>query len=946
MDRPPGFRGKLEYAGQLLALAAVYVLLGWLGPRTARVVDVATLVWPAAGVALAALVLGGYRLWPAVTLGAFVTNLLAGTPPLVTFGIAIGMTLEILVGAWALQSVAGCRGSLDRFKSMATLVVLAGLGSTLLGASLGALSLRLGGLTTEPFAQVWSKWWAGDFLGIVIIAPLLLTWVCGPHALRSRGDLLEAAALGACLLVGSALVFAQTPPTVLSAPVLQPYVLFLPLLWAALRFGTHGAATGNFLVSVAAIWATAAGFGPFVRSQPAESFLALHIFLGSAAVASLALGAVVVERERSIQALHEQGLVLRTVIDGATDAIYVKDAMGRFATVNAAGTRLFGMRPEDVIGKDAVALFSAEEASAVRKVDQEVWRTGQSVTVEEPLMVEGKTRVLHTTKAPYRDHLGRMIGIIGISRDITFRKTEELARARLAAIVESSADAVFGTLLDGTITSWNEAAARMSGFSPEEAIGHSCDLVFPPDHWAQLHELIARIPRGERIVGHETVWCRKDGSPIEVALSMSPLRDSSGNIIGVSEIARDITEQKRVELERNELLEKERAARAEAQAATRAKDEFLAVLSHELRSPLQAMLGWTLMLKERPFDERLVRKGLETIDRNVKTQAQLIDDLLDISRIVAGKLRLTRQRVELEEIVAASIESAKLQAEAKSIQLEATAEPLYGEVIGDPGRLQQVVSNLLSNALKFTPPGGHVRVRLERHNAAARLVVEDSGRGIAPEFLPRVFDRFRQEESTTSRAYGGLGLGLAIVRHMVELHGGEVKAESPGEGKGATFTVTLPLVRAELRALVSQRRRSEQSPIRDPVMLNGVRIVLVDDEQDARELLETVLRNAGAEVYAVDSVSAAIEALESFRPHLLLSDIGMPGEDGYTLIRRVRAKEKAAGEGHLPAVALTAFASQADREQALALGFEEHMTKPASPAELTRTVARLAGRAA
>ncbi|MFS8070335.1 MAG: ATP-binding protein, partial [Byssovorax sp.] len=409
-------------------------------------------------------------------------------------------------------------------------------------------------------------------------------------------------------------------------------------------------------------------------------------------------------------------------------------------------------------------------------------------------------------------------------------------------------------------------------------------------------------------------------------------------------VAIDITGQKRADQERAEVLEREQAARAEAQAATRAKDDFLAVLSHELRSPLQSMLGWTQMLKERSFEERTLRKGLATIERNIKLQTQLIEDLLDVSRIVAGKLRISLQRVDLNEVVASALESARVAAEAKSLHLEATTETALGEVLGDPERLHQIVSNLLSNAVKFTPKGGRISVRLEREGATVRIVVEDSGRGISPELLPHVFERFRQAESATKRSHGGLGLGLAIVRHLVEQHQGTVTAESQGEGRGSTFTVTLPVVRPLVSAVTVEPRRAAKDASPGLVSLAGVRVLVVDDDPDARELLETALHESGADVHTAPSVSIAIEELSSFHPHLLLSDIGMPEEDGYGLIRRLRAREAAEG-GHVPAIALTAFASQAEREQAIALGFDEHVTKPASPWELVRTVARLVGRA-
>ena len=812
----------VTYTGRVLALAAVYVVAGKLGLMMAPVSGFASLVWPPAGVSLAALVVGGYRLFPGIVIGAFATNLWAGAPPLVASGIAVGNTLAAIAGTFGLRSIPGFRGSLDRFKDVVYLAVIAGV-SSVISATVGVASLTLGGvISAADFAQTWRAWWAGDLLSALIVASALLAWIHGPPVVARPAVLAKVAVLGAILSACAVLVFIQQPAAIAKLQILQPDVLFLPLIWVALCYGVRGAATGTAVVAVIAVWGTYSGHGVFVRAGRIESFIALSVFLTSISLASLILGSVVSER-----------------------------------------------------------------------------------------------------------------------------KAEAQARAWLAAIVESSADAVIGQTLDGTITSWNAAAEQMHGYGRGEAIGQPISMLVPPERRDELACLFDRTRRGERIVHHETVRCRKDGTTLDVSLTLSPICDASGTLIGVSTIARDITERKQVEQELATLLERERLARAEAQTATRTKDEFLAVLSHELRTPLQSMLGWTQMLKERGLDERTVQKGLLTIERNVKMQTQLIEDLLDVSRIVAGKLRLARTQVDLAQVIASGVDLAKVAADAKSIRIDVTIEPMAGEVLGDPTRLQQVVSNLLTNAVKFTPREGSIRVRLERDDTVARITVEDTGRGISPEFLPHIFDRFCQAESVTLRSQGGLGLGLglAIVRHLVELHGGAVKADSPGEDRGATFTVTLPIVSSERRVVAAERHETTRNAPLPPITLEGVRILLVDDDPDAGEMLEAVLQHAGADVRAHRSAHGALEELESFHPHLLISDIGMPEEDGYALLRQVRARESAEG-GHVLAVALTAFASQADHEQALAVGFEAHIAKPVSPYDIVKTVARLVERAA
>jgi signal transduction histidine kinase/DNA-binding response OmpR family regulator len=406
-------------------------------------------------------------------------------------------------------------------------------------------------------------------------------------------------------------------------------------------------------------------------------------------------------------------------------------------------------------------------------------------------------------------------------------------------------------------------------------------------------------------------------------------------------LQQEVAERKQAEEARAQLLIRERAARAEAERANRVKDEFLATLSHELRTPLTAILGWARMLRTTQLDEQMRARAIEIIERNAQSQSQLIDELLDVSRIVTGKLTLNVRPVELLAVVEAATDSIRPAAEAKSISLDATLDPAAGAVSGDPSRLQQVIWNLFSNAVKFTPPGGRVGVRLERDGASARLTVSDTGVGIDPQVLPYIFDRFRQADGSTTREHGGLGLGLAIVRHLVELHGGTVSAGSDGRGHGATFTVTLPLARAAENAGGGRdvRPGGEERPLKSGAALAGLRILLVDDVADARGLIAAVLRGRGAVVQECGSAAEALELLDARETDLLLSDIGMPYQDGYSLIAQVRQRDDAR---HLPAIALTAYATAEDRARALSAGFHAHLAKPIDAEQLVAAVASLA----
>jgi signal transduction histidine kinase len=408
------------------------------------------------------------------------------------------------------------------------------------------------------------------------------------------------------------------------------------------------------------------------------------------------------------------------------------------------------------------------------------------------------------------------------------------------------------------------------------------------------------------------------------------------------ELKREIRVREWAEQERARLLVLEQGARQQAEEANRTKDEFLATLSHELRTPLNAVLGWVQVLRTGKLDPAAGARALETIERNARAQAQLIADLLDVSRIITGKLRLDFKPVELRRIIDAALDSIRPAADAKGILLDVSISPLSSPVLGDADRLQQVIWNLLSNAIKFTSRGGRVEIRLREADANAVIGVIDTGIGIRPDFLPFVFDRFRQAEGSITRTHGGLGLGLSIVRHLIELHGGAVEVASEGEGKGAAFTVRLPL-RAELVEDPLDRTMAGGGVFSAPDLLAGVRVLVVEDEADTRELLVVALQQCGAEVNAFGSASEALAAFDHGAPDVLLSDIGMPVEDGYELIHKIRARPHGQG-GDVPAAALTAYARAEDRLRALEAGYQTHLAKPVDPAELVATVARLAGR--
>ena len=518
--------------------------------------------------------------------------------------------------------------------------------------------------------------------------------------------------------------------------------------------------------------------------------------------------------------------------------------------------------------------------------------------------------------------------------------------AWLTAIIDSSDDAIVSKTLDGVITSWNRGAERIFGYRAEEALGRHITFIIPQERRAEEDAVLAQIVRGEKVDHFETVRVAKDGRLVDISLTVSPVRDKSGRVIGASKIARDITERRRIEGERDALLERVQEARAEAEALNRGKDEFLATLSHELRTPLNAIFGWARMLTTGQLgaDERV--RAAEVILRNATAQVQLIEDLFDVSRIITGNMRLDLRPIDLRAVVEAALDAVRPAVSAKDIRLETALDPRAGPIMAAPDRLQQVIWNLLINAVKFTPKGGRIQVHLTRSDSHAELTVSDTGEGIAPEVLPYIFDRFRQGDAGTSRRHGGLGIGLALARYLVDLHGGGIRADSPGVGLGATFTVTLPIPLAQPALSAPEPPPQADAPpggVDGTVSLRGIKILVVDDDEDGLEVARMILTAAGAEVSAHRVTGAALAALESSWPDVLIADIEMPGEDGFALLKKARAMARTRNR-RLPALALTAYGRAEDRVRILAAGFNLHLAKPVDSSELCMSVASLAGR--
>ena len=648
----------------------------------------------------------------------------------------------------------------------------------------------------------------------------------------------------------------------------------------------------------------------------------------------------------------------RLLWETSTDAVVILDRASQIQFANPAVSDVFGYRPEELVGEPISIIQPERLREPHRRGLERYLQTGQKKLNWRATEAFGLHRQGHEFPIEIAfSHISHERGdyFAAFIRDITARKQAEeslqLSHVRMDLILEGADVGLWACPLPFATLDWDARVKRHFWLEPDADV--TIDLFFgrlhPDDRKRVSEEIHSAIENHETYETEYRTVCPKTGATKWVRAAGRAFYDEAGTALRFDGITIDITAAKAADAEREALLASERAARTEAERSSRTKDEFLATLSHELRTPLNAIVGWSQILTSdgKPSEDDL-REGLQVIERNARVQTQLIEDLLDMSRIISGKVRLDIQPVDLSAVIDAAVASVSPAAEAKGIRIQKIVEPLSGPVMGDPSRLQQVVWNLLSNAIKFTQKEGRVQIILKLVDSHLEIVVSDTGTGIRPEFLPHVFERFRQADATTTRRHGGLGLGLAIVKHLTEMHGGEVRVASPGENRGATFTVYLPL------AIVHQHdpesveksqhpRASTGLPTDCPPGLDNAHILVVDDERDSRTLVKRVLEECDAIVTLAASAEEGLQVLTRGKVDVIISDIGMPGIDGYQFVRAVRALPEAEG-GKTPAIALTAFARSEDRQRVMLSGFDMHVAKPVQPAELLAVVARMARR--
>ncbi|MFP2900977.1 PAS domain S-box protein [Corallococcus sp. 4LFB] len=635
------------------------------------------------------------------------------------------------------------------------------------------------------------------------------------------------------------------------------------------------------------------------------------------------------------------------------DMFSVAGMDGYLKRVNAYFVHVLGWSETELYQRPLMEFVHPDDQEATRAELDKLSRGIPTLRFENRFRArDGRYRWLAWASRPVPE-----LGLIyTAARDITEQKAVAHERERLLEALRDS-EARFRNMADrapvmlwvtdkqGSTTYMNRGWYAFTGQTEASGLGFGWLDAIHPDDMERTRRTFVDSSLDRRPFRLDYRLRGADGQYHWTVDTGSPRFDTEGQFLGYIGSVIDISDRKQAEMEREALLSRESAARKEAEEANQLKDEFLATVSHELRTPLTAILGWVQLLRTGHLPESRRERALETMERNARAQGQLIEDLLDVSRIVSGKLKLDVAPVDLSRVVQQALESVRPAADARGIQVRATVEP-SSSVMGDTHRLQQVVWNLLSNAVKFTPRGGDVRLVVARRNSSVELTVEDTGQGIPAAFLPHVFERFRQADSGTTRKTGGLGLGLSIVRHIVEMHGGTASAASEGEGRGATFTVRLPLSVTQPRDPALPPSPRPPVPGRAPTSppeLGGVKVLVVDDEEDARELLRTLLEDSGAHVATAGSAAEGLQVLQVEHPDVLVSDIGMPGTDGYGFIEQVRALPDERG-GRTPAVAITAYARSEDRTRVLRAGFQSHVPKPVEPGELLAVLASLAGR--
>ena len=934
---------RVTHWARVAALAVVYFAAAKLGLSMAFVADQVSAVWPPAGIALAALLLFGRRVWPGVLLGAFAANATVAEPLLVAVAIAAGNTLEAVAGAWLLERVGSpFRRGLDGLREVTLLGVAAGVVTTI-AATVGVTALCAGGVEPwERFWRLWSVWWLGDATGILVVTPLLLAWWASRGSWNTARAA-ELATLVAALVAVAMVVFAGfLLPWLPERPL--GYAVFPFLLWAGLRFRQPGVTLVTATASAVAIASVLAGRGSFAAASPNQGLVLLQCFLAVVSVTGLFLGAAVAERDRAerrrAELAHEAAetlrgeIAFRRAIEASMPAgVAAVDLEGRQFYVNPAFAEMVGWSAEELVGASPPFVYWPEEEVAKIRAAFDPGIRPRPASQGFELRFrrrDGERFDVLVHMSPLIDGQEHRTGWLATVADISDRKRTEAAlrrsEERYRSLVSASAQVVWTTNAEGEVVEDLPSWRDLTGQTPDETFGFGWhERVHPEDAEQVMRVWRDSLATGEPHVQEFRVQAR-DGSWRDVRARAVPVRGASGQIREWVGTLIDVTERRAMERELRQRAE-------ELAAADRRKDEFLAMLGHELRNPLAPMINALGILRARgmagPHGERM----RDLLERQVRHLARLVDDLLEVSRITRGEILLRRERVDLGAVVARAAETVRpvLEERRHELVVRLPGERLVTDA--DAVRLDQVVVNLLNNAAKYTEPGGHIELRAERHDDEAVLIVEDDGIGMDAELLQHVFELFTQGSRSLDRSQGGLGIGLTLVRRIVELHGGTVEAHSEGVGKGSRLVVRLPLVGGEELALTA----AQSFAVEEGRLL----VLVVEDNRDAAETLVELLRLEGYGATVAADGPAALAAARELRPDVALLDLGLPGIDGFEVARRLRAMPDL---GDLTLIALSGYGREEDRVRSREAGMDHHLVKPVDLEALQALLAGVAAR--
>jgi len=909
------------------AIAVAYFLAGKFGLVFASLQPNASALWPPAGIALGLCLLYGYGIWPAVFAGAFLVNVTTAGSVATSVGIAAGNTLEALAGAYLVNRFAHGRKAFERPQDIFKFMALAAALCTTLSPTIGLTTLALGGYAHwANYPRVWFTWWLGDAAGEIIFAPLLVLWA-NSNIRWDRRRTGEAALLFISLAATAGVIYGGYLPSEIQRHPLD--LLIIPvLLWVVFRFGPAETAAANFLVSSIAIAGTSHGFGPYAGSDFNSSLLMVQAWVCMMSLA-LPLAAGLTQR-RIAEEGREQ---LAAIVDSSEDAIYSKTLDGLITSWNPGAERMFGWTADEAVGRSVAIILTKDGLPEERGLLERLAR-GERVEDFETVRVgrDGSPIDISLTLSPVRDAQGQLAGASVIARDISERKRIEKERSQLAAAQQRAQQALRIVMdsMSAPVTLcnrdlrfvWvNQAYADWLGRSVEEIVGRPIVEVIGQEALRLIQPYIERVLSGESVQYEQRIPYRGGGLRW-VQASYTPGPNLHAQADSWVAVVFDVDERRRTEDALKTSIANAEAAQHEALAGARARDEFLAMLSHELRNPLGAIQNALSVCKlAAPAQMQDTNRALDVMSRQVSHMTQLVDDLLETSRVIAGKINLVRQPLDLgaciENIFASALENSNRYQDRRVV---ISCEPVW--ISGDTMRIEQVVANLLFNAIKFTPPDGTVEVRVAAQGEFAILEVSDNGAGIEPEMLGRIFDLFVQGDTPLDRSKSGLGVGLTLVRKVVELHGGTVSATSPGKGRGSSFTVRLPRIDAPAQAPRADAPAQTKK--------SALRVLVIEDNDDTREMLGILLRAEGHEVFEAGDGPSAIRAVRDFQPDAAIVDVGLPGMNGYEVARQIRAMD---GK-RIRLVAVTGYGGPEDRHRSRQAGFDLHITKPVDPSKL------------